>query len=141
VKSLSFILLIALAGCSSVPNDRALVLRARLPVVTSVAYTYSMYPVLSGGETIRITHKDFKEVKPYGEMVVFWPAWSPTPIIHQTAGHQGSLLITKGVNCVYPDPGFLDADNYIGSPLVIEGGAGPLPPKKGMSLFTSYQIP
>jgi signal peptidase I len=104
---LSAVLLVA--GCVSVPATPPLGTIKRIEVLD----TGSMVPTLRGGEKLDVIPVPFEKLR-VGYLVVFLPAWNARPVVHRIVGHEGGRFITRGDAILYPDPGYLTADNYVG---------------------------
>lgn len=110
-----------LAGCSTFDPvaHRAKVerLRSFTPYITRIGNTHSMATVVPAGGTALVRPQPYTRLQP-GQIVVYWPAASATPVAHFVKGRIGTdSWETAGMN----QPGdlaylgfLLTRENYIG---------------------------
>jgi len=127
------LIVLTLAGCATPGEPRlrsADDFRALGKFNIAVDYSGSMKPVLMGGERVDVTVVPFDQIE-VGQMVVFWPCWKRTPVIHLAIRHEKRGIVTKGIDNRDEDPGYMTADNFIGTAVIVEG------PKPFPGLFAS----
>lgn len=96
--------------------------RAQLPFDIRVQGS-SMVPVLRSGDRVHVEDKPFDEIRA-GDLVVYWPAWSHTPVCHQAVRKVADGWKVRGVDNGFEDPDCVRPGCYIGiATLIRRAGA------------------
>lgn len=115
IRAAVLVFLLSLAGCCTQQGPVlrcASDFRAQRPFEIRVEGN-SMVPVLRSGDRVRVEDKPFEEIQ-VGDLVVYWPAWSHTPVCHQAVRKVEGGWKVRGVDNGFEDPDSVVPGCYIG---------------------------
>ncbi len=74
----------------------------------------SMEPLLLKGDEVSIKKIAFSKLKK-GNVIAFWSNELKDVVIHRFYKMENNKIVTKGDNNSFADPGYVDADNFLGT--------------------------